>query len=153
MVFVCPDFCGFQSRPLINEDLETKSESPYKCPVCGRVGSLSSWTRPWYEVDTIWQLLIEKFRLLTRRWWRRYCQNLAQYALVVNRRGVYKLTGCLEPTARVQCERCIPFVYSSWSFQGSGWTQVLLCGSCINELAEAGQKLSEDLRKLDESQQ
>lgn len=148
MVFVCPDFCGFQSRPPINDDLETKDQSPYKCPACGRIGSLSVWIRPWYEVDTTWQSLIEFFRLLTRRWWRRCCQNFAEYKLVVNRRGVYKLTSRLEPAARVQCERGIPFVYSSWSFQGSGWTQVLLCGSCVAEFAETGEKLSEELRKL-----
>jgi hypothetical protein len=149
LVFVCPSFCGFQSRPLLNEDVETKAGSPYKCPSCGALGSLKSWTRPWYKVDTPWQSLIEHLRSFTWPLRRRYCQNVAQYKLVVNRRGVYKLGGILEPTVTMPCERGMPFTYSSWSFRGSGWTQVLLCGECVCELAEAGKKLSEDFHKLE----
>lgn len=148
MVFVCPQFCGFQSRPLLNEDVESKANSPYKCPSCGALGSLKTWTRPWYKVDTTWQSLVESFRLVTLPWRRRFCQNCAQYKLVANRRGVYKLAERLEPTVKMQSERGMPFIYSSRSFQGSGWTQVLLCGECVSELAEAGQKLSDDLSKL-----
>jgi hypothetical protein len=147
-VFVCPYLCGFQSRPLLNDDVETKDISPYKCPSCGKVGSLTTWTRPWYKVDTLWQSVIEHGRILSWRWRRKYCQNLAQHTLVMDRRGVYKLTGKLNSTVKMPCERARPFGYSSKSFKGSGWTQVLLCGACVEELAEAGRKLSEGWFKM-----
>ncbi len=146
-VFVCPDFCGFQSRPLVNDDSESKANSPFKCPSCGRVGSLITWTRPWYKVDTPWQSLVEYFRLLIWRWRRSYCQNLAKYTLIKDRRGVYSLRDKLAPSVKMQCERGMPFVYSSRSFEGSGWTEVLLCEQCVAELADAGRQLSESFRK------
>jgi len=147
MVFVCPRLCGYQRCPLLNGGSDAATGCTYRCPACGAVGTLQAWTRPWYKVDTLGQAIVEATRQAILPLRKRYCNNRADYKVVVDRRGIHKLGELLEPTVKVRCERNIPFMYSSRSFEGSGWTQILLCRECVCEIAEAGRRFSEDLRK------